>query len=219
MQRSLYKWSYRILLRRSWHSWHLAQKMLIHRSCTSGPTHPAGEILKPLHKRSSYRDLAPSGPTGPRCRRPDREILHKRSAYRDLAQVVIQDPDAKVLTQKSRHRDTHKRSAYRDAAQVALQNPAEEMSASTHSDSSADGTAAKCGEKVWSLRKYGAGIQIQNLHCVRRTEADSTQTTLKLKTGRLAKVTPISHRMGQWVPHIRCITIKGPFTEQTENAR
>ena len=34
------------------------------------------------------------------CKRPDREILHNKSAYRDLAQVVIQDPDAEILTQR-----------------------------------------------------------------------------------------------------------------------
>ena len=45
--------------------------------------------------------------------------MDKRSADRDLAQVVLQDPDAEILTERSCTRDPH----YRDLAQVVLQDP------------------------------------------------------------------------------------------------
>ena len=75
----LHKRSYWILMQASWQR-DLGQKILIRRTCTSGPT-------------------------GSWCRDPDRAILHKRSTYRDLAQEVLQDPDADIMTERSWTRD------------------------------------------------------------------------------------------------------------------
>ena len=67
-------------------------------------------------QRSRYRDLAQeiriqrscaSGPTGSWRRDPDRKILDNGSAYRDFAQVVLQDPDAEILTERSGTKDPH----------------------------------------------------------------------------------------------------------------
>ena len=87
------------LLRRSWHG-HLAQEILIHRSCTSAPTGFCWRDLKHLVQEILIQRFCTRSPTGSWRRHPDREILQKRSAYRDLAQVVIQDPDAVILTQR-----------------------------------------------------------------------------------------------------------------------
>ena len=155
---------YRTLMQRSWHR-DLAQEIRIQRSCTSGPTRswfrgldteirardPHTEILHKfsywgdidadiLRKKFSYSDLAQVA-----LEASAEEILNtlrKRSSFTDLAQEVLQDPDAKILTQRSCardphteilhkwsykiliqrswHRDTRKRSAYWDLAQVVL---------------------------------------------------------------------------------------------------
>ena len=134
-----------VLQRRSWHR-HLAQEILIHRSCTSAPTGFCWGDLK--HLAREILVFGTNGPTGSWCRHPDREILHKRPAYRDLAQVVLQDPDADIVTERSCTRDPHtpilrkcsyrilgdldtdilhKRSSYTDLAQEVLQDSAEEI--------------------------------------------------------------------------------------------
>ena len=68
-------------MQRSRHK-NLAREMRIQRSCASGPT-------------GSWR------------RDPDRKVVDNGSAYRDLAQVVLQDPDEDVLTERSCTRDSH----------------------------------------------------------------------------------------------------------------
>ena len=104
----LHKWSYRILMQRSWQR-HLAQEILIQRSCTGGP------------RGSSYRH-------------PDSNILHKRSSYSDLAQVVLlQDLGAEILKER------YKRPAYRDLAQVALEAADAEVLTKTSCRSSTTG--------------------------------------------------------------------------------
>ena len=85
--------------RRSWHR-HLAQEILIHRSCTSAPKGFCWGDLKHLAQEILIQRSCTRGPTGPWCKDSGAEILRKRSAYRDLAQVVTQDPDAEVLTQR-----------------------------------------------------------------------------------------------------------------------
>ena len=74
-----YKW---ILMQGSWHG-HLAQKTLIQRSCACGPT---GSCCRDPSTENLHQDI---------------EILHGGPAYRGLSQMVLQDPDAKILTKRS----------------------------------------------------------------------------------------------------------------------
>ena len=136
-----------VLLRRSWHR-HLAQEIVIHRSCTSASTGFCWGDLQHLAQEVRIQISRTRGPTGSWRRHPDREILHKRSSYRDFAQEVLQDPDADIMTERSCTRDPqtevlhkcsyrirgdldtdilHKRSSYTDLAQVLLQDSAEEI--------------------------------------------------------------------------------------------
>ena len=89
-RRDLHKWSYKIIMQRSWKR-DLAQEILVQRSCTSSLT-------------------------GSWCRDRDTETL----IYRDLAQVVIQDPDAEILTQRSYTRDPHREILHKWSYRILL---------------------------------------------------------------------------------------------------
>ena len=88
----LYKRSYRIMMQTSCQR-DLGQEILIQRSCTRGPI-------------------------GTWCRHHDREILDKRSSYRDLAQVVLRDPAADILSEKSCTRDPHTETLHKRSCKI-----------------------------------------------------------------------------------------------------
>ena len=129
----MHKWLKRILIRRSCtsgptRSWHKRSKrILIQRSCTSGPTgswHNCSTRI--LIQRSCT-----SGPTGSWYKWSTR-LLIQGSWNRRLAQVALQNPDTEILRQWSCTSATPgswykwsgpKGSWYRDLAQAALQDP------------------------------------------------------------------------------------------------
>ena len=186
----LRKWYYRILgdldtdILRKWSSYTSLAQVLLQGFFWNDFRHLAQEIFI---ERSCTRD-----PTGPWCKDPDTEILRKGSAYRDLAQVVIQDPDAGVLTQRHAQETRIQRSCASSLTEKILTQTSGARDPHTP-------ILDKCSYRIL-LRRFWHRHLAQEILIQWSSLAQVAQTLL-IQTSRQTSCTRESGPTGSWCRH------------------